>query len=204
VILRLFAGYGAVVWLTGQSGAGKSTIATHLEERLLSKAVLSMQLDPKAVFQGLCSDLGSTRLARSCAPPSLYHLRCDVFLVSVRRLRWLDNVLKLRAETLRRVTEVAKHIADAGLVAIASFVTPLRAERAAAREALHASQNRFFEVYVAAAKATLFARGGADDCAVSSLSSAACLPLLANRCVPRRSPRTGGSRMGTSSLPRRS
>mmetsp|Transcript_38506 Transcript_38506/g.77156 ORF Transcript_38506/g.77156 Transcript_38506/m.77156 type:complete len:115 (-) Transcript_38506:155-499(-) len=92
-----------------------------------------MQLDPKAVFQGLCSDLGSTRLAR--------------------------------AETLRRVTEVAKHIADAGLVAIASFVTPLRAERAAAREALHASQNRFFEVYVAAAKATLFARGGADDCA---------------------------------------
>jgi len=122
---------GAVVWLTGRSGVGKSTIAALLEERLLGKAVLSLQLDPKVVCHGLCSDLGFTRLAR--------------------------------AETLRRVTEVAKHVADAGLIAIASFVSPLRAERAAAREAFRPEQNRFFEVYVAAAKATLLARGGVDD-----------------------------------------
>ena len=49
---------GAVVWLTGLSGAGKSTIAVHLEQRLFVQDYRVMLLDGDSVRKGLCSDLG--------------------------------------------------------------------------------------------------------------------------------------------------
>ena len=56
---RAHATHGsAVVWLTGLSGAGKSTVAGALEELLRARGVHSFVLDGDVVRQGLCKDLG--------------------------------------------------------------------------------------------------------------------------------------------------
>ena len=49
---------GAVVWFTGLSGAGKSTIAHSVEEQLFQTGCLSYVFDGDNVRHGLCSDLG--------------------------------------------------------------------------------------------------------------------------------------------------
>lgn len=49
---------GAVVWLTGLSGAGKSTIANALDTALHQHGVRSYVLDGDNLRQGLCKDLG--------------------------------------------------------------------------------------------------------------------------------------------------
>lgn len=47
-----------VVWLTGLSGAGKTTLANGLEKRLLSNGIHSFLLDGDNIRLGLCKDLG--------------------------------------------------------------------------------------------------------------------------------------------------
>jgi adenylylsulfate kinase len=49
---------GAVVWLTGLSGSGKSTISRQLEKILLERRVMSYVLDGDNLRFGLCRDLG--------------------------------------------------------------------------------------------------------------------------------------------------
>jgi len=49
---------GRVVWLTGLSGAGKSTVATELERELFNLGMQAYVLDGDKVRHGLCSDLG--------------------------------------------------------------------------------------------------------------------------------------------------
>jgi len=49
---------GAVVWLTGLSGSGKSTIAHRVEEKLVARCVFTCVLDGDNVRHGLASDLG--------------------------------------------------------------------------------------------------------------------------------------------------
>jgi bifunctional enzyme CysN/CysC len=48
----------AVVWLTGLSGAGKTTIAREVERRLFGSGCRTMLLDGDQLRQGLCADLG--------------------------------------------------------------------------------------------------------------------------------------------------
>ncbi len=103
-----------VVWFTGISGAGKSTIANQTERLLHSQGVHTHLLDGDNVRHGLNRDLGFTELDR------------------------IENV--------RRVAEVARLMADAGLVVLVSFISPFRAERRLAREL--AGEGRFCEVYV--------------------------------------------------------
>jgi len=50
----------AVIWLTGLSGAGKSTIANALEQALVAKARHTFLLDGDNLRMGLCKDLGFT------------------------------------------------------------------------------------------------------------------------------------------------
>jgi adenylylsulfate kinase len=50
--------HGCVVWLTGLSGSGKSTVACALEARLLEFQCLSYVLDGDNMRQGLNKDLG--------------------------------------------------------------------------------------------------------------------------------------------------
>jgi bifunctional enzyme CysN/CysC len=104
----------AVLWFTGLSGAGKSTIANLVEKKLLSLGRHTVLLDGDNVRHGLNRDLGFTDADR--------------------------------VENIRRVAEVAKLMADAGLIVLVSFISPFRAERQMARAMM--ADGEFFEVFV--------------------------------------------------------
>ena len=103
-----------VVWLTGLSGAGKSTIANIVETRLHQLGHHTYILDGDNVRHGLNRDLGFTDADR--------------------------------VENIRRVAEVARLMADAGLIVLVSFISPYRADRLMARELL--PEGQFIEVFV--------------------------------------------------------
>jgi bifunctional enzyme CysN/CysC len=103
-----------VVWLTGLSGAGKSTIANIVERKLHEMGRHTYLLDGDNVRHGLNWDLGFTDVDR--------------------------------VENIRRVAEVAGLMVDAGLIVLASFISPFRAEREMARQRLE--EGEFVEVFV--------------------------------------------------------
>ena len=103
-----------VIWFTGLSASGKSTIAGALEHHLTRQGYHTYLLDGDNVRHGLCRDLGFS-----------------------------DND---RTENIRRVGEVAKLMADAGLIALAAFISPFRADRQIVRDMLPEAQ--FVEVFV--------------------------------------------------------
>jgi bifunctional enzyme CysN/CysC len=105
---------GCVVWLTGLSGAGKTTIASELERELFNLGKHAYVLDGDNMRHGLCSDLAFSPHERQ--------------------------------ENIRRVGEVAKLLADAGLICITAFISPYRSDRALVRNMLKPGQ--FIEVYV--------------------------------------------------------
>jgi bifunctional enzyme CysN/CysC len=113
-----------VVWLTGLSGAGKSTIANRIERHLLERGRHSFLLDGDNLRHGLNRDLGFTDADR--------------------------------VENIRRVTEVARLMVDAGLIVITAFISPFRAERNAARARF--APGEFMEVHVDASLALAEAR----------------------------------------------
>ncbi|EGQ9500781.1 adenylyl-sulfate kinase [Vibrio cholerae] len=104
----------AVLWFTGLSGAGKSTVAGALENRLAELGYHTYLLDGDNVRHGLCSDLGFSE--------------------------------QDRRENIRRIGELAKLMADAGLIVLTAFISPHRAERQMVRDLLPTGE--FIEVYV--------------------------------------------------------
>lgn len=115
---------GCVLWFSGLSGSGKSTIARALESALIDAGRLPFVLDGDNLRMGLNRDLGFSEGDR--------------------------------AENLRRVAEVARLMADACLIVITAFISPLRASRQTAREIIGAE--RFYEVHVSTSLATCEAR----------------------------------------------
>src|SRR6266404_3358486 len=105
---------GCVLWLTGLSGAGKSSIATELERELFNLGRHVYVLDGDNIRHGLGSDLGFSP--------------------------------KDRTENIRRVGEVAKLFADAGVICITAFISPYRADRDLVRKIM--PRDRFIEVFV--------------------------------------------------------
>jgi bifunctional enzyme CysN/CysC len=103
-----------LLWLTGLSGAGKSTIANLVEKRLHILGRHTYMLDGDNVRHGLNKDLGFTEADR--------------------------------VENIRRVAEVGKLMVDAGLIVIASFISPFRSERWMARQLLE--EGEFIEVFI--------------------------------------------------------
>ncbi len=103
-----------VLWFTGLSGAGKSTIANLVDKRLHALGYHTFVLDGDNVRHGLNRDLGFTD--------------------------------EDRVENIRRVAEVARLMADAGLIVLVSFISPFRAERRMARERF--AEGEFVEVFV--------------------------------------------------------
>ena len=109
-------GAGMTVWLTGLSGAGKSTIAVEVERRLVAGGRAAYVLDGDNLRHGLSADLGFSAADRD--------------------------------ENVRRVGEVARFFADAGLVAIVALVSPYRQARDSVRRAHAAAGLGFIEVFV--------------------------------------------------------
>jgi bifunctional enzyme CysN/CysC len=117
---------GATLWFTGLPGAGKSTIASAVEERLIEAGRPAFLLDGDNLRHGLNGDLGFSA--------------------------------QDRAENVRRVAEVARLCADAGLVVCVPVISPYRAGRAHARSIHEASDLVFVEVFVDAPLAVCEAR----------------------------------------------
>lgn len=103
-----------VLWMTGLSGAGKSTIANLVEEKLNKIGKHTMILDGDNLRLGLNRDLGFTE--------------------------------KDRAENVRRVAEVGRLMADAGLITLISLISPFKAEREMAKQLI--GEQRFIEIFV--------------------------------------------------------
>jgi bifunctional enzyme CysN/CysC len=103
-----------VLWFTGLSGAGKSTIANLVEKRLHAAGRHTTMLDGDNVRHGLNKDLGFTDADR--------------------------------VENLRRAAEVAKLMVDAGLIVMASFISPFESERRMARDLFEPGE--FIEIFV--------------------------------------------------------
>src|SRR6201995_3816658 len=105
---------GAVIWLTGLPGAGKSTLARALERRLFARGGSPILLDGDTLRAGLNGDLGFSA--------------------------------EDRTENIRRLAEIATHLAKNGHIAIVAAVSPSREDRAQARRI---ADSLFREVYVA-------------------------------------------------------
>ncbi|MEP7004389.1 MAG: adenylyl-sulfate kinase, partial [Sphingomonas bacterium] len=104
----------AVLWFTGLSGSGKSTIANLVEKKLHRMNRHTFLLDGDNVRHGLNKDLGFTEADR--------------------------------IENIRRVGEVAKLMADSGLIVITAFISPFRAERDMVRSML--PEGEFVEIFI--------------------------------------------------------
>ena len=113
-----------LLWFTGLSGSGKSTIANLVEQALFAAGRHCYSLDGDNLRHGLCRDLGFT------APD--------------------------RVENIRRAGEVARLMMDAGLIVLASFISPFRADRQMLRELVGAQD--FLEIHVDASLETCIAR----------------------------------------------
>ena len=105
---------GCVLWLTGLSGCGKSTIANMLEERLSEKGRHTYLLDGDNIRHGLSKGLGFSE--------------------------------EDRLENIKRVAEAAKLFVDAGIIVIASFISPLRKHRHTAKEIIGSGD--FVEIFI--------------------------------------------------------
>ncbi|MEM7080486.1 MAG: sulfate adenylyltransferase subunit CysN [Pseudomonadota bacterium] len=105
---------GKVLWFTGLSGSGKSTVANAVEQALFEQGKRTYILDGDNIRHGLNNDLGFTDADR--------------------------------VENIRRVAEVAKLMADAGLIVITAFISPFRSERDMARSLFDPGD--FVEVHV--------------------------------------------------------
>ncbi|WP_179733746.1 sulfate adenylyltransferase subunit CysN [Bradyrhizobium sp. IAR9] len=103
-----------VIWFTGLSGAGKTTIANLVDQKLCGMSRHTMLLDGDNLRHGLNADLGFSETDR--------------------------------VENIRRVGEVAKLMADSGLIVICSLISPSRAERDRVRGLV--GKEEFIEVFV--------------------------------------------------------
>ena len=105
---------GIVVWFTGLSGAGKTTLARAVERQLWDAGHRTFLLDGDLLRTDLCADLGFSAADRQ--------------------------------ENVRRAAGVARLMAQAGLICLTALISPFRADRLRARNAMVVGS--FVEVFV--------------------------------------------------------
>jgi adenylylsulfate kinase len=94
---RLNGHRSIIIWFTGLSSSGKSTISHAVEEQLFQRKHKTFVFDGDNVRHGLCSDLGFSK--------------------------------EDRTENLRRIGEMVKLFAEAGVIALTAFISPIRKDR---------------------------------------------------------------------------
>jgi adenylylsulfate kinase len=129
---------GSTLWFTGLSGSGKSTVAVALEQVLVNNGHAAYVLDGDNIRFGLNAGPKILMETRGCSE------------ASAKRFG-LGFSAEDREENIRRIGEVAKLFADAGIIVLTSFISPYRKDRDAARK-IH-EQNKtgaipFIEIHV--------------------------------------------------------
>ncbi len=133
---QLLGHRGCVVWFTGLSGSGKSTVANHVEQLLHQRSVHTYLLDGDNVRHGLC------------ASPQL--LGEHDYSTEFAKRFGLGFGGEDREENIRRIGAVAQLFVSAGLVTLTAFVSPYRRDRERVRNWLeqHGASGDFVEVFV--------------------------------------------------------
>ena len=118
---RIIGQEATVIWFTGMSGTGKSTISNLLEKKLSSEGRLTYLLDGDNLRHGINKDLG---------------------------FREEDRI-----ENIRRAGEISKILFDAGIIVLASFISPYASDRLRIKSLF--PKGKFHEVYVKSSIETL-------------------------------------------------
>jgi len=121
---------GCVVWFTGLSACGKSTVANLVDHKLHSLGFHSFVLDGDNIRHGLNSG------------PGMLQQHGEQF---AQRFG-LGFSAEDREENIRRIGCVAKLFCDAGIIAITAFISPYRADRDRARAMV--AEGDFIEIFV--------------------------------------------------------
>ena len=122
---------GAVIWFTGLSACGKSTIANVLDHKLHAMGIRSYVLDGDNVRQGLNS------------PPGMLKERHGEEFAGRFGLGFSAQD---REENIRRIGAVARLFAESGVVALTAFISPYRVDRDRGRESMQ--DGDFIEIFV--------------------------------------------------------
>lgn len=122
---------GCVLWFTGLSGSGKSTIANTLDHRLHQLGIHSAVLDGDNV-----------RHALNAGPAMLRDVHGEEF---AQRFGLGFSAID-REENIRRIGAVAHLFAQACIIALTAFISPYRADRERVRRAM--PEGDFIEVFV--------------------------------------------------------
>ena len=132
---------GAVLWFTGLSGSGKSTIANTVDNMLHQRGVHTYVLDGDNVRHGLN------------ASPAILK---DTYDEEFSQRFGLGFSPQDREENIRRIGQVAGLFADAGMIVLTAFISPYRADRDRVRDLMESG--KFVEVLVDASLETCEAR----------------------------------------------
>ncbi len=126
---------GAVLWFTGLSGSGKSTVANAVDQRLSQAGIPSFVLDGDNVRMGL--------------NPSYERLLPDYGEDFARRFGLGFGDLD-RQENIRRIGAVAELFCSAGMITVTAFISPFRQDRDRVRQQVEAAggPGDFIEVFV--------------------------------------------------------
>ncbi|MBX7167277.1 MAG: adenylyl-sulfate kinase [Pirellulales bacterium] len=122
---------GCVVWFTGLSGCGKSTVSNLVDHKLHSLGIRSFVLDGDNVRHGL-----------NAGPGMLKERHGEEF---AKRFG-LGFSAQDREENIRRIGAVAKLFSEAGLITLTAFISPYRRDRDAVRATM--KDGDFIEILV--------------------------------------------------------
>jgi adenylylsulfate kinase len=122
---------GCVIWFTGLSACGKSTVSNLVDHLLHKKGLHSFVLDGDNVRHGL-----------NAGPGMLKERHGEEF----SKRFGLGFSAQDREENIRRIGAVAKLFADAGLVTLTAFISPYRRDRDAVRATM--KEGDFIEIFV--------------------------------------------------------
>lgn len=122
---------GCVIWFTGLSGSGKSTVANTLDHMLHKAGVHSVVLDGDNVRHGL--NAGAAMLEE--AHGEEFSQRFGLGFSAIDR-----------EENIRRIGAVAQIFAQTGIIALTAFISPYRSDRDKVRNTLCSGE--FIEIHV--------------------------------------------------------